>query len=339
MKNNFNKINTIYKIIYISVILIFNIWVGINFKNREITLALLIFSLFIISMIFIQEKLYEIYIKDILIDLSDMLSTIIDLKNEVVFSTMEDTIFSKLQYQTIKLTNILIEKNKKIEKDKDEIKALISDIAHQLKTPITNLKMYGEFLQDENLSDKERKEFNDIIMISLERLNFLVESMIKMSRLESGVINLKLKLNDLNDTVILAISQIQKKSRKKNIHIDLEEIDKVEIIHDKNWTAEAIFNLLENSVKYTQENGYINVIIRKYDMFARIDIEDNGMGINEDEISKLFGRFYRGKNTGDIEGIGIGLYLTREIISKHGGYIKAKSKKDGSIFSLFLPIK
>ena len=97
-------------------------------------------------MIFIQERLYKNYMEDIFIDLSDMLGTIIDMKNEVVFSTMDDTIFSKLQYQTIKLTNILTEKNKRIENDRNEIKSLISDIAHQLKIPITNLKMYGEFL-------------------------------------------------------------------------------------------------------------------------------------------------------------------------------------------------
>ena len=120
-------------------------------------------------------------------------------------------------------------------------------------------------------------------MISLDRLSFLVESMIKMSRLESGVINLRPQLNDLNGTVLLAISQVQKKARTKNIHIKLEKIDKVETIHDINWTAEAIFNILENAVKYTPENGDIEVVVRSYEMFVRIDIEDNGIGIDEEE--------------------------------------------------------
>lgn len=120
-------------------------------------------------------------------------------------------------------------------------------------------------------------------MISLDRLSFLVESMIKMSRLESGVINLRPQLNDLNGTVLLAISQVQKKARNKNIHIKLENIDKVETIHDINWTAEAIFNILENVVKYTPENGNIEVVARSYEMFVRIDIEDNGIGIDEEE--------------------------------------------------------
>ena len=338
MKNNFNRLNTIYKAIFITATMGLNIWIGVSLKNIKISLGLLIFSLFIITMIFIQERLYKRYMEDIFINLSDMLATIIDMRNNVVFSTMEDTIFSKLQHQTIKLTNILTEKNKKIENDRNEIKALISDIAHQLKTPITNLKMYGEFLQDESLSNKERKEFSKIIMMSLDRLSFLVESMIKISRLESGVINLRPQLNDLNDTVLLAISQVQKKARNKNINIKLEEIDKVKTTHDKNWTTEAIFNVLENAVKYTPENGDIKVVVRSYEMFARIDIEDNGIGIDEEEISKLFSRFYRGKNIGDVQGIGIGLYLTREIVSKQGGYIKANAKKEGASFSVFLPV-
>ena len=116
MKKNFSKLNMTYKLIFIAVTIGFNIWVYLSLKKINISLGLLIFSLFIISMIFIQERLYKNYMEDIFIDLSDMLGTIIDMKNKVVFSTMDDTIFSKLQYQTIKLTNILTEKNKRIER-------------------------------------------------------------------------------------------------------------------------------------------------------------------------------------------------------------------------------
>ena len=145
--------------------------------------------------------------ESIFIQLSDMLQTIIDMKDKEVFSTIEDTLFSKLQYQTIKLTTILNNKNSQIEEERNEIQKLISDIAHQLKTPLTNLKMYGEFLQDESLSKEERKEFYEIVMSSLNRLSFLVESMIKMSRLESGVINLRYTVSELNDTLLMAINE------------------------------------------------------------------------------------------------------------------------------------
>ena len=339
MRNNFNKINNIYKIIIILITICLNIYILFSFKNLKISLLLLAFSIFAIAMFFIQEKRYEDYIKYSLLDLSDMLQTIIDMKDEEVFSTMEDTIFSKLQYQTIKLTNILNAKNKQMENERNEIKSLVSDIAHQLKTPLTNLKMYGEFFKDESLSSEERKEFADIMNLSLDRLTFLIESMIKMSRLESGVINLRSEINDLNDTVIHAISQVQKKAREKNIDIELFQKDKVKILHDKNWIGEDIFNILENGVKYTPSNGKIKVSIQSYEMFVRIDIEDNGIGIKEEEIPKIFTRFYRGNNVGNTEGIGIGLYLTRSIISKHGGYIQVMSSERGSRFSVFLPNK
>ncbi|VYU64776.1 sensor histidine kinase [Clostridium tertium] len=337
MKLNFNKVNVAFKVITIILTIFINFYVYIMEVNKRVSIALIIFSTIIISGMFIYEKLYKSYMEEVFIRLSDMLSTIIDMRDEEVFSTMEDTLLSKLQHQTIKLTNILKDKNKQIEKDKNEIKSLISDIAHQLKTPLTNLKMYGEFLQDEDLSEEERKEFNDIIMISLDRLSFLIESMIKMSRLESGVIQLKPQRNDLNDTVILAISEVQKKAKMKSIEIQLEEVDKISIIHDKNWVREAFFNILENAVKYTSENGVIKVKIQGYEMFTRVDIKDNGVGIKEEELPKIFARFYRGENSRDIEGIGIGLYLTREIISNQGGYIKVKSSSKGSTFSVFLP--
>lgn len=337
-KENFiNKLNVILKA---SVIIISIFFIGlILFLTRSIKLTTIVsvFSILIILIMLAYEKIYKIYMQNTFVQLSDMLDTIIDMRDENIFSTTEDTVLSKLQYQTIKLTNILKSKNKKIADERNEIKALISDIAHQLKTPLTNLKMYGEFLQDESLTDEERKEFSEVINTSLNRLSFLVESMIKMSRLESGVIQLKTHKNNLNDTVLMVIGQIQKKAKEKNIEIKLEEIDKIELNYDKNWISEAILNILDNAVKYTGENGEIQITLQSYDIFSRIDIKDNGMGISEDEVPKIFSRFYRGNNTLDIEGIGIGLYLSREIVDKHGGYIKVKSNENGTVFSVFLP--
>lgn len=339
MRIKFDKVNnTLSKIIIVSAI-IFNVYIYVISESREVFLATLIFSVFIISSFFIYKIVYKKHMENIFIQLSDMLQTIIDMKDKEVFSSIEDTLFSKLQYQTIKLTTILKNKNSQIEEERNEIQKLISDIAHQLKTPLTNLKMYGEFLQDESLSKEERKEFFEIVMSSLNRLSFLVESMIKMSRLESGVINLRYTVSELNDTLLMAINEIQSKAKAKNIEITLDEVNRVTINHDKNWIKEGIFNILENAVKYSSENGKIDVKIESYEMFVRVDIKDNGIGIKEDDMAKIFSRFYRGENVRDAEGIGIGLYLTREIVSKHGGYIKVKSHNEGSIFSIFLPNK
>ncbi|HAY3897541.1 TPA: HAMP domain-containing histidine kinase [Escherichia coli] len=328
--------------IQILIILIcsaFTAFITFSVKKLNVTIISTIFSIIIILGFYMYEGLFKSYMIEIIIKLSDMLAIMTDMKEKEVFSIVEDSIFSKLQSQTIKLTRILKAQNKQIEDDKNEIKSLISDIAHQLKIPLTNLKMYGEFLQYDNLTEEERRDFQETIMVSLNELSFLVESMIKMSRLESGVIQLKPCYESLNETILLAIGQIRKKAQFKNIILELNEKEKVTILHDRNWTIESVFNILENAVKYTKENGVINISIQSYEIFARIDIEDNGIGISEEELPKIFSRFYRGKNVGDVEGIGIGLYLTREIISKQGGYIKVKSKKQGTVFSIFLPIK
>lgn len=336
MDVSFDRINKVFKFGVISLVIILNILVYFLEVNLLISIVILIFSFFIVGGFFLYKDLYKRQMKSNFEQLSNMLTAIIDMREEEVFSTVEDTILGKLQFQTNKLTNILKSQNKQIESEKNEIKSLISDIAHQLKTPLTNLRMYGEFLQDENLSEDERKEFNEIILLSLNRLSFLIESMIKMSRLESGVIQLKPEKASLNETLFIALKNIQKKAQSKKINIKIEEIEEVNIIHDKKWISEAIFNVIENAVKYTKNNGIIKIKMRNYEMFSRLDIEDNGIGIDEEELPKIFTRFYRGQNVTEEEGIGIGLYLTRDIITKQGGYIKVSSKEEGTIFSIFL---
>lgn len=339
MKSNFYNMKNMIQILIILICSAFTTFIAFAVKNLNVTIISTIFSIIIILGFYMYERLFKSYIEEILIKLSDMLAIMADMKDKEIFSMVEDSVFSKLQSQTIKLNRVLKAQNKQIEDDKNEIKSLISDIAHQLKTPLTNLKMYGEFLQYDNLTEEERREFQETIMVSLNELSFLVESMIKMSRLEVGVIQIKPDYENLNETILLAIGQIRKKAECKNIILELNEKDKVTILHDRNWTIESVFNILENAVKYTKENGVINISIQSYEIFARIDIEDNGIGISEEELPKIFSRFYRGKNVGDAEGIGIGLYLAREIVSKQGGYIKVKSKKQGTVFSIFLPIK
>lgn len=335
MDIEFNKISKVFRFCVIFLVIALNILVYFLEGNLFISIVIVGISFFIVVEFFLYEKLYKRHMESNFKKLSNMLTSIIDMQEEEIFSTVEDSILGKLQFQTNKLINILKNQNKRIENEKNEIKSLISDIAHQLKTPLTNLRMYGEFLQDENLSEDERKEFNEIILLSLNRLSFLIESMIKMSRLESGVIQLKPELAPLNETLVNALKNVQKKAKDKNINIEIQKLEQVNIIHDKKWTSEAIFNVIENAVKYTKSNGMIRIKIINYEIFSRIDIEDNGMGISEEELPKIFTRFYRGQNVTEEEGIGIGLYLTREIISRQGGYIKVSSNEKGTIFSLF----
>lgn len=331
-KNIFLGIITVVSFIFIGSMYLYT-------KDKRVLIFSIIFSLFIIEIFILYIKFFNNYMKNIFEQLSDMISTIADMKEVEVFSTLEDNMLSKLQFQVSKLTGILKEKNKQITKERDDIKTLISDMSHQLKTPISNLKMYFEFLKEENLSKKEKDEFIEIIEGSIIKLEFLIEKIIKMSRLENGVIQLKIEKNNLNDTILMAIRQAYQKANKKNIEISFEEKEKVCLFHDKIWTTEALYNILDNAIKYTPENGTIKIMIESYDLFAHIDIADSGIGINEEEKNLIFQRFYRGKNTLNIEGIGIGLYLSRKIFSMQNGYIKVKSDKKGTKFSIYMQIK
>ncbi|MDU1202146.1 MAG: HAMP domain-containing sensor histidine kinase [Clostridiales bacterium] len=336
---NLSNIEIILNFIIILICIIFNIFIFINLKDYNINIFIITccFTIIILGIFYLQKIVFKNYINDILTKLSDMLATISDMNETEVFSMIDDSIFSKLQHQTLRLINILKSQNKKMEYEKNEIKSLISDIAHQLKTPLTNMKIYSEFLQYENLLEEDRIEFNKVIMLSLDKLCFLVESMIKMSRLESSIINLHKRPSEINESILSAITQLYKKAQLKNIKIEFSPKENIKLNYDEKWTTEAIFNIIENAIKYSHKDSTIFINVEKYEIFTRIDIKDEGIGISEEEIPKIFRRFYRGSNVLNEEGIGIGLYLSREIVTKQGGYIKVKSYKNGSIFSIFLP--
>ena len=186
------------------------------------------------------------------------------------------------------------------------------------------------------MQDEERNEYIATLQISLEKLTFLTNSLIKMSRLESGIICLKPEQISLNDIVLQAIKTVYAKAKTKNINITFDSEKHFEALLDFNWTAEAISNVLDNAVKYTPNGGVVDLKITEYPSYLRLDISDNGIGIPEEEQAKIFGRFYRGKQSAGVDGVGIGLYLTRDILNKQDGYVKVTSDENGSTFSLFL---
>ena len=188
---------------------------------------------------------------------------------------------------------------------------------------------------DKELSDEERSEYTVTLQTSLEKLTFLTNSLIKMSRLESGIISLKPETNSLNDILLQAVKTVYAKAKEKNITMTFDCEQNFKALLDFKWTAEAITNVLDNAVKYTPSGGVVELKIAEYPSYLRLDISDNGIGIPEEEQAKIFGRFYRGKQSAGIDGVGIGLYLTRDIVSKQCGYIKVKSDKSGSTFSIF----
>lgn len=340
MKDSIKRIIiiTIFLIVIFSICFIGVITYLLSNFDIKIVWIVSVFSITIVGICITCIRLISNNVNNTLESLSETIESIIDDNPMDTFSTIEDTMLSKLQYQILKLSNILKSHSIKEKREKETITELISDISHQLKTPLANLNLYNTLLLDENLDGDKRMEFIKNMEKQLERLNWLMESLIKMSRLEAGIIKLNAASQPISQTVLQAISAVSQKAEKKRVNIVFRGED-INIDHDTKWTQEAIFNILDNGVKYSAYNREINVSIMKYELFCRIDIKDEGDGIIESDINRVFTRFYRGDNSKNIEGVGIGLYLSRKIISAQGGYIKVKSLLGkGSVFSVFLPI-
>lgn len=225
--------------------------------------------------------------------------------------------------------------SRNVAQEKDRIKSLIADISHQTKTPIANLLLYSELLMEEDLLPSAKANV-DALYNQAEKLRFLIDSLVKLSRLENGIISLSPQPTALQPLLEGIAEQYAAKAAEKGLSLQLHDTDTAATF-DMKWTAEALANVVDNAIKYT-EHGVITISAVSYEMFARIDISDTGPGIPESERSKIFTRFYRSKNAGEQEGVGIGLYLARQILSGEGGYIKVSSiPGKGSTFSVFLP--
>lgn len=251
-----------------------------------------------------------------------------------------ETLLSRISHRLERLYNVMQKTRHMAEGEKEELQSLVSDISHQTKTPIANLKLINDTMLTRPLTEEKRKEFLQATGTQLDKLDFLIQGMVKTSRLETGVITLEKQDAVIGDTLVSAINGVLAPMEQKEISLSVDCPSDLTIYHDSRWTCEALFNILDNAVKYTSAGGSIQVRVRDWEMYLRIDVTDTGRGIPEHSQGTIFKRFYRDEAVHDIDGVGIGLYLAREIITMQGGYITVESKVgEGSTFSVFLPIK
>lgn len=251
-----------------------------------------------------------------------------------------ETLLARISHRLERLYNIMQENRRKVEEEKAELQSLVSDISHQTKTPIANLKMLNDTLLTRSVSGEKRWEFLQAAGSQLDKLDFLIQAMVKTSRLETGVIVLEKKDAAIADTLAAAINGVLAPMEKKQITLSVDCPEDLTVAHDSRWTSEALFNVLDNAVKYTPAGGSIHVTVQVWELYVKIDVADTGRGIPESSQATIFKRFYREESVHDVDGIGIGLYLAREIVTMQGGYIKVVSKiGKGSTFSVFLPRK
>ena len=223
-----------------------------------------------------------------------------------------------------------------VREQKDRLSALISDISHQTKTPVANLQLYAQLLSEQPLTP-QGKDCAAAISAQAGKLQTLIEALVKTSRLETGILVLHPQPGEISTMAERAAGQFAHKAAEKGIALTVDPAEG-SAVFDPKWTEEAVCNLLDNAVKYTPSGGAVTVEIKNYELFSAVRVADTGPGIPEEEQAKIFGRFYRAPGAWQAEGVGIGLYLARQIAEKQGGYVKVESAPGkGSVFSLFLP--
>lgn len=288
-----------------------------------------------------------------------------DIMNEQTLQASasgEETLYGRIEHQLVRVQEMLQGRTDEAEKSRDEIQKLISEIAHQMRTPLANLETYTGLLKerleaeeksrmqtagladDAGTAGRQRKRQEQMLLdytTALEesgrKLHFLTESFIKMSRLEQGIIQIRKEETDLLGTVKNVLGQIQSRTEEKQICLEISFPEKAVCSHDANWLGEAVCNILDNAVKYSAPRGRIMLSVLENEMFAKIRVRDFGLGIDPGEENQIFRRFYRGNRVTTQAGFGIGLYLAREIVSRHGGFLLAKRMEPGLQMEISIP--
>jgi signal transduction histidine kinase len=229
-----------------------------------------------------------------------------------------------------------------LQTEKQLIKEMASGISHQLKTPLASSRVFVELLLDGAAEDPEvRREFLQKNLAQLERMEWLIQSLLKISRLEAGVIEFQKTYEDLAKTLAKVISSLADSAAENGQALELNTGEEpVPVPHDCKWLSEALINIIDNAIRHTPRQGRITVSLEQAESIAVLTVGDTGPGIPAEELPRIFERFYQGSSSGDgpRQGSGIGLTLAKLIIEKHGGVVQVTSARDkGTTFTVTLP--
>lgn len=268
----------------------------------------------------------------------DALDAIVTGKEWNMEEELEDSLWGRTGTQLAKAGNVFRKKEEDGFREKERVKGLISDISHQTRTPIANIKLYLELLEDEEFS-QNGQEFLGKIKGQMEKIEFLMQNMIKMSRLETGILQIHKEDQNLYETIRHAVADVVPEAALKGIDLYVNCEENMMIRHDSKWTEEVIYNILDNALKYTEPAGKIHIQTERQELFFKISISDTGKGIAPERQAEIFTRFYREPEVHDKPGVGIGLYLARTIMELQKGYIEVQSEVGkGACFRLYLPV-
>lgn len=280
---------------------------------------------------------YSIYQKRKTYRMIDRLLESVLSQEMIVHSDLEEGEYSALVSKITQIQEVLGSHAQNAMEEKDQVKSLVSNMSHQLKTPLANLSIYAEILGQGDIAPERRAEFADKIQKQIDKLNWIVESLSKMIKLEQNIEGFEVEDTPVKQTIQDSIAMVFEKMEKKAIQLEVEPFEDCILYHNRKWTVEVLVNLMENAVKYTDKGGMISVRVCPYELYTEIQIADSGRGIRHEELTDIFKRFYRSPEVENMEGSGIGLYLSNLILEKEKGYMTVRSEYgEGSCFSVFL---
>ncbi len=254
----------------------------------------------------------------------------------------EETLYGRIEHMLVRIQRMNRGRQEELTESRSRVQKLITEIAHQMRTPLANGGTYLELLEGE-LSEREDPVADSVPMYlealrsSQEKLRFLTEEFIRISRLENNIIRIRKEERDIAGTIGDALAQVRPMAEEKGVRISEHLPEGLSCPHDPGWFGEALWNVLDNAVKYSQEGGRIWVEASRGELYLTIRVADEGIGIDEGEEARVFQRFYRGRRTASYEGLGVGLYLAREITARHGGFMEIQRRDPGVEVRVCLP--
>ena len=215
------------------------------------------------------------------------LDAIVTGKEWTIEGELEDSLWGRTGTQLAKAGNVFQKKEEESVREKERVKGLISDISHQTRTPVANIKLYLELLGDEELS-QSGQEFLGKIQGQMEKIDFLMQSMVKMSRIETGILQIHKEDKNLYETIRHAVASVVPEAAQKKIALYVDCEEEMFIRHDSKWTEEAIYNVLDNALKYTESGGKIHIQAERQELFVKLSISDTGKGIAPERQAEIF---------------------------------------------------